>query len=410
VMSPRNVATPGCPGAADPEGRGRPRRARVCATSGAGGIVTTQADRRRGGCLPSEEGATFSRRTRDGRRSREGRWVKTRAAKERLRLQLIERDGDACAFCGRRGGDEPHTRLNVRPRDPDAEQLTISGAHLLCPDCEASSTVASNKSVRYASSWMQGGFTMIPNVVLLNSELGYSAHRAYSILLFYARQDEKAWPRQIDEVRARFGFPDRTWREAIKELVAAGLVQMWRRGQGRSNVYVLLDPRAAESADQVQDGEIGRSEAADPADQERRDRPIPSDEDAGKQTQRHSWPKSVDSKPVTDQERELADGILAAWNAAIGAELQPTREYGRGIVMRIREHPDLTLEDHVRVITTRVRKKWWTEKRPGPRVLYGNATIFTEAVALAEEQSAMLVQDERLGDDLFRRTAERQAA
>jgi hypothetical protein len=52
------------------------------------------------------------------------------------------------------------------------------------------------------------------------------------------------------------------------------------------------------------------------------------------------------------------------------------------IIMRIREHPDVTLDGHVAVIEHAFRHPWW-KGDPSPSVVYGNDALFERALNAA---------------------------
>lgn len=91
---------------------------------------------------------------------------------------------------------------------------------------------------------------------------------------------------------------------------------------------------------------------------------------------------TVDRKPVSAWEAELALGILAAFNEKAGTRYR-SAEYLRGIVGRIREHPDLTLSDHVSIIVRNLANPWWNDEA-APNVVYGNEATFDRAMHRVE--------------------------
>src|SRR4051794_15252850 len=94
------------------------------------------------------------------------------------------------------------------------------------------------KTVRFSDAVWQQGFTPFPNVILLDGTLSSDARFIYGLLAHFARENESAWPGQLKlaELAKR---SERQVRLAIRELETAGLVTTHRRGQGRTNRYVL---------------------------------------------------------------------------------------------------------------------------------------------------------------------------
>lgn len=89
-------------------------------------------------------------------------------------------------------------------------------------------------------------------------------------------------------------------------------------------------------------------------------------------------PQSVDGKKVTAAEHDLTDGILAVLNEAMGKKFAG-KEWRRAIIMRIREHPELTLAEHKGVIEFQVANPWWRGD-PTPSVIYGRGDVFDRAM------------------------------
>src|SRR5258706_5092701 len=83
-----------------------------------------------------------------------------------------------------------------------------------------------------------GGFTQIPNVLLRTPKLSNNAKVAYSQLLSYAWANDKCFPGQ-DTMARDSGTSIATINRSIKELEEAGWLEIERRGQGKTNVYIL---------------------------------------------------------------------------------------------------------------------------------------------------------------------------
>lgn len=98
----------------------------------------------------------------------------------------------------------------------------------------------------------------------------------------------------------------------------------------------------------------------------------------------------VDRKVVTDQEREWGLKLLARFNERNGSALGPfTSERGasehlKPIICRIRENPDLTLEELLQVIDRNFANPWWGEngnKRAGSPMVIFSPNVFARALA-----------------------------
>lgn len=254
---------------------------------------------------------------------------------------------------------------------------------------------------RFSNPVTQAGFTKIPNAVLLRSDISLPAKVIYGYLGHLAwRSGAGAIAPTMAEIATDLGCSVRALRGYITELRQAPvmegpsnvdsprLVESQRRGLGLPNAYVINDPilpdGAAESADQS--GGSRRSSRArslpgvKTLEPRKTSTPIsPRPEDR---------PATVDRAKVTDLEWFLAEQILSAWNLRAGSRLTP-KAWAPKIIMRIREHPTLTLQDHAGVIAASLAHPWWSGPA-NPSVVYGNAAQFERSVlqALAPQQDS----------------------
>jgi DNA-binding MarR family transcriptional regulator len=83
-----------------------------------------------------------------------------------------------------------------------------------------------------------GGFTQVPNFILKNPELSSNAKVVYSMLLSYAWYHDRVFPGQ-ERMAEDMGTSRPTVTKAIGELERIGYLEVQRRGQGLTNVYVL---------------------------------------------------------------------------------------------------------------------------------------------------------------------------
>src|SRR5579863_7623632 len=82
----------------------------------------------------------------------------------------------------------------------------------------------------------RGGFTQVPNFILRDGTLSLGAKVAYSMFLHFAWNNESCFPGQ-ERLAQHMGMSVSRVNEYIKELEAAGLIEITRRGQGRTNLY-----------------------------------------------------------------------------------------------------------------------------------------------------------------------------
>jgi hypothetical protein len=84
----------------------------------------------------------------------------------------------------------------------------------------------------------RGGFTQVPNFILRNPDLSAGAKVVYAMFLSYAWHNESCFPGQ-ERLAQDIGLSRSRVTEFISELSRAGLVTIQRRGQGRTNIYVV---------------------------------------------------------------------------------------------------------------------------------------------------------------------------
>jgi predicted transcriptional regulator len=83
-----------------------------------------------------------------------------------------------------------------------------------------------------------GGFTQVPNCLINNKELSVSAKLVYAKLLSYAWNNNAVYPGQ-EAMGEEIGITRPTINKSLAELVEIGYVEVQRRGQGLTNVYIL---------------------------------------------------------------------------------------------------------------------------------------------------------------------------
>lgn len=83
-----------------------------------------------------------------------------------------------------------------------------------------------------------GGFTQVPNFVLKNADLSSNGKVAYALLLSYAWYNNRVFPGQ-ERMANDMGTSRPTVTKAIGELERAGYLEIKRRGQGLTNIYIL---------------------------------------------------------------------------------------------------------------------------------------------------------------------------
>ncbi len=82
------------------------------------------------------------------------------------------------------------------------------------------------------------GFTQVPNFILTKQDLSVGAKLSYAMLLKYAWANDACFPGQATLAKD-MGAAERSIRTYLKELEAAGLLEIVQRGLGKTNLYRL---------------------------------------------------------------------------------------------------------------------------------------------------------------------------
>lgn len=98
-------------------------------------------------------------------------------------------------------------------------------------------------------------------------------------------------------------------------------------------------------------------------------------------------PASVARQPVTISEARQSADILAYWNEATGQTLRAATWHAK-IIARLREHPELSVGNHRKIIAaTLAGPKWW-DGEATPSIVYGNDAQFERCIATARAAQA----------------------
>jgi hypothetical protein len=84
----------------------------------------------------------------------------------------------------------------------------------------------------------EAGFAILYHCMTRDAALSDGAYRTYALLLLHARQSGRCWPGQERLARER-GCNDRTIRRHLDELQHVGLLTIERRGDKKTNRYIL---------------------------------------------------------------------------------------------------------------------------------------------------------------------------
>jgi len=82
------------------------------------------------------------------------------------------------------------------------------------------------------------GFTQVPNFILKNPDISIGAKTTYALFLSYAWHNHLCFPGQ-DTLAKAIGMSIGSVNGFIKELQTCGLIEIKRRGQGKTNLYTI---------------------------------------------------------------------------------------------------------------------------------------------------------------------------
>lgn len=98
--------------------------------------------------------------------------------------------------------------------------------------------IQQNMKLNTADPIARHGFTQLPNFILRNPTLSANAKTAYSLLLSYAWHNDLCFPGQ-ERLAEHMGAHVSTVSRAIAELEDSSLIEIDRRGQGKTNFYTI---------------------------------------------------------------------------------------------------------------------------------------------------------------------------
>ena len=99
-------------------------------------------------------------------------------------------------------------------------------------------SIARNIEIVGADPVTRHGFTQVPNFILTKKDISVGAKLAYAMLLKYAWNDDACFPGQ-QKLAIDIGAGERSVRTYLKELEAAGFLEVTQRGLGKTNLYRL---------------------------------------------------------------------------------------------------------------------------------------------------------------------------
>ena len=250
--------------------------------------------------------------------------------------------------------------------------------------------------------------------VLRHSEATLGSRLVLLALADYAHSDgTNAFP-SIETIVLHSRMTRRAVQSALRKLEEEGHIEAAGKRPSGTTVYTLrgvdATPRVVDAPRGVVDAPRGvvdaprgvvdaaQSASTTPEPVKNRQDPIENKEASIAEVR-------VDGKPIGVNLAAKAQAVMDLFNVRAGSTLTLVGKTNRArqcIVMRLREHPELSLADHEQIIGGQFVKPWWTGTA-GPEVIYGNATLFEKAM------SARRPSSDWAGDAILERTRARNA-
>jgi Helix-turn-helix domain len=99
-------------------------------------------------------------------------------------------------------------------------------------------TIEQNMRINSADPVARHGFTQVPNFILKNPDVSVNAKLVYALLLSYAWHNDCCFPGQ-ERLAQHMGVNISTVSRAMTELHASSLIDIERRGLGKTNYYTI---------------------------------------------------------------------------------------------------------------------------------------------------------------------------
>jgi hypothetical protein len=98
--------------------------------------------------------------------------------------------------------------------------------------------IEQNMRLNTADPIARYGFTQLPNFILRNPEISVGAKTVYALLLSYAWHNNLCFPGQ-DRLAEDMGLTRPRVTQLLSELQSFDLIEIERRGQGKTNFYTV---------------------------------------------------------------------------------------------------------------------------------------------------------------------------
>jgi hypothetical protein len=100
------------------------------------------------------------------------------------------------------------------------------------------SEIEQNMKLNTAAPVARYGFTQLPNFILRNPDISVGAKTVYALLLSYAWHNNLCFPGQ-DRLAQDMGLTRPRVTQLLNELQDCNLIEIARRGQGKTNFYTV---------------------------------------------------------------------------------------------------------------------------------------------------------------------------
>ena len=98
--------------------------------------------------------------------------------------------------------------------------------------------IEQNMKLNTADPIARYGFTQLPNFILRNPDISIGAKTVYSLFISYAWHNNLCFPGQ-ERLAEHMGVNVSTVSRATAELEDCSLIEIERRGQGKTNFYTI---------------------------------------------------------------------------------------------------------------------------------------------------------------------------
>lgn len=222
--------------------------------------------------------------------------------------------------------------------------------------------------------------------VLRNSEATLGNRLTLIALAEFAHDDGSEARPSIQTLMERTRLSQRSVQYALRSLEKEGAIEKIGVSSRGCNVYRVVMDQGADSA--PPGGAIHDNGGVQPTAPDPSLEPLQASTPPVVPPFKH-W--TVDRKPVTPGEESTAQEILFYWNHHAGQKLA-SKEWLAKIIMRIREQPDLSLQDHEAVIARVLNdpNPWWRGPA-SPSIIYGSGAQFERSILAATQTAAEAV-------------------